>query len=330
MGAVETILDTVTDNRTYYDCPRCGQEVWAYGSFVGNVCWECPGTLAHGIVKTTDLATFGATSTVLDAVIDNRTEYRCPRCGVKKWAYGVGIGRPCLDCIGHDPLDFGLSKSGKDWYDMSKAADAQVSLTTFLDNDYYSTSSGGGGNVITINGQTFRNVIPKYKLQKAKYYTEVDTNWCCGNNAINMCLKMHGYSKQLSSNQYSYNTSMKCGWSYSNFYQRNLKNTFDAKYCRWQGTETMAREPAMKWGFIDKTDFTRNSLIIMGGRGSCAHYTIVLGISEDNKHYLVTDQSLKIWLVDVSLFRKISVYHLTQGMGVNLYKQHSVYRVGKK
>lgn len=35
MGAVETVVDAVTDNRTYYKCPSCKQEVWAYGSFVG-------------------------------------------------------------------------------------------------------------------------------------------------------------------------------------------------------------------------------------------------------------------------------------------------------
>ena len=40
MGAVETIVDTVTDNRQYYKCPGCGKEVWAYGSFKSNTCCE--------------------------------------------------------------------------------------------------------------------------------------------------------------------------------------------------------------------------------------------------------------------------------------------------
>ena len=95
MGAVETVLDVATGNRTYYNCSKCGQEVWGYGSFVGNVCLNCPGTLRHATIKTIDLATFGTTSTLIDTVTDNKTKYRCPRCGVKKWAYGVGIGRPC-------------------------------------------------------------------------------------------------------------------------------------------------------------------------------------------------------------------------------------------
>ena len=85
----------------------------------------------------------------------------------------------------------------------------------------------------------------------------------------------------------------------------------------------------MNWNFIDNTDFSRNSCIIMGGRGVCAHYTIVLGVNDERSHYLVMDHGLEMWLVDVPLFRKISTYNLTQGTGINLYKQHSVYRVGR-
>lgn len=54
MGAVETVIDAATDNRTYYNCPRCGQRVWAYGSYVGNVCWNCPGTITSGLISTVD------------------------------------------------------------------------------------------------------------------------------------------------------------------------------------------------------------------------------------------------------------------------------------
>lgn len=320
MGAVETIIDTVTDNRTYYKCPKCKEEVWAYGSFVGNVCWDCPGTIGHAVIKTTDLATFGATSTILDAATDNRTEYRCPRCGVEKWAYGVGIGRPCLDCVSKDPFDLGIGKDGKNWFDMTNAADCAKSLRSFINNNYDSS-----GSSVTINGKQFSNVIPKHKLQKAFGYDRISTNWCCGNNAINICLKMHGYNKQMSADEYSYNP-IGCGWSWENFYYKNLKYTFDR--CGWDGTETMAKDPGMKWSYIDGTDFSKQSCIIMGGRGRCAHYTIVLGVNDDGTHYLVMDQSLEMWLVDTSLFRKISTYHMTQGMGVNLYKQHSVYRVG--
>eukprot|EP00483_Globobulimina_turgida_P009029 UN09047 len=91
----------------------------------------------------------------------------------------------------------------------------------------------------------------------------------------------------------------------------------------------MAKDPGMKWGYIDDTNYERESCIIMGGRGRCAHYTIILGVNDSKTHYLVMDQSLEMWLVDTSLLRKISVYNMTQGMGVNLYKQHSIYRVGK-
>eukprot|EP01084_Bolivina_argentea_P083925 151916_1 len=38
-----TVADTVTDNRTYYNCPVCRRRVWAYGDFVGTQCIGCPG-----------------------------------------------------------------------------------------------------------------------------------------------------------------------------------------------------------------------------------------------------------------------------------------------
>ena len=45
MGLVQTAVAAVTDTRTYYNCPRCGKRVWAYGVFAGNVCLRCEGTL---------------------------------------------------------------------------------------------------------------------------------------------------------------------------------------------------------------------------------------------------------------------------------------------
>jgi len=158
MGAIETVVDVVTDNRTYYNCPKCNREVWAYGSYVGNVCLDCPGTLSHGVVKTVDNVTFGLTSTAIDAMVDNKTEYRCPRCGVKKWAYGVGIGRACLDCRFKDEnlYDIGIYE---DWFNMSEASDLEMRFDDFL--DCYKSDT------VTLNGHTFYNVTPKKKVRKS-------------------------------------------------------------------------------------------------------------------------------------------------------------------
>jgi len=65
---ISTVVDAVSDNRTYgnihYNCPRCGKRVWAYGSFAGNVCFDCPGTVVSAIGNTSSMATFGATQPV--------------------------------------------------------------------------------------------------------------------------------------------------------------------------------------------------------------------------------------------------------------------------
>lgn len=84
-------VDILTDNRTYYNCPGCGQRVWAYGSWVGNRCWDCPGTLFDGVIRSNHI-----TSTVSDVVTDRKIRYTCNRCGKEKWAYGGGY--TCLDC----------------------------------------------------------------------------------------------------------------------------------------------------------------------------------------------------------------------------------------
>lgn len=82
----------------------------------------------------------------------------------------------------------------------------------------------------------------------------------------------------------------------------------------------------INWSYIDGTDFTLNSLIILGGKDICRHFTIVIGVDTEKRHYLITDQSLKIWLVDSELFESLSIYKLTKSVG--LFTVHSIYRIG--
>eukprot|EP01084_Bolivina_argentea_P127474 225437_1 len=322
MGAVETIIDTVTDNKKYYNCPGCGDEVWAYGSFVGNTCWNCPGTFGDAILRTADVITqVPIASTTKDLIFDNKIEYRCQRCGVKKWAYGGGVGRVCLDCRnkgwGNDKYD--------NWYDIDNAADSTKSLDTIL--DYYYDSSGKS---VTIQGETFNNMTPKYKLAKTKNYKEINTSYCCGNNAINMCLKIHGYNKQLTDSQYKHDKicGVECGYTYKEFYEKNIENNFT--YHSWKGNKGYLKDPKMQWDYLNATDFSEYSLIIMGGDG-VGHYTIVLGVNTRRTHYLVSDQSKKVWLVDASLMRKMCTYGLSKSqgtIGINAYNECSMFRVG--
>ena len=157
------------------------------------VCCKCPGsTIAHAVVQGTDLVRFGVTSSNLDVIIDNRTEYRFSRCGVEKWAFGVGIGRPCLDCISKDPFD----------WEMSEAAGCAKSLDSFISNncnpsgfvtllsslflsELRSTKIENTfvhrsdrlcvsicmlmGCVVTINGKRFSKLIPRSKLERVRH-----------------------------------------------------------------------------------------------------------------------------------------------------------------
>ena len=305
-----------------------------------HVCEYKSGTLGDAVLRTGDMAV-PVFSTTKDTVFDNKIEYRCQRCGVKKWAYGLGVGRVCLDC-----RDKGWGKDKYDhWYDMSEAADAEKSLSTIL--DYYYDSDDDS---IEIGGEKFTNVIPKYRLNKVRgmNYHKVYWSYSCGCNAINMCLKMWGYDKQYKSSildtdavvnkkrndyqdKYIYQKVLigtECGLSWTEFYTKNIKPVFDFHdYACNKGT---FKDAEMQWDFLDSTDFTNYSVIILGGDG-VGHFTIVIGVNESKTHYLVTDQSQRVWLCDTSLMRKICIYGFSKSqgsVGLNIRNECSMYRVG--
>mmetsp|Transcript_34139 Transcript_34139/g.29937 ORF Transcript_34139/g.29937 Transcript_34139/m.29937 type:complete len:287 (+) Transcript_34139:131-991(+) len=89
-------------NKVYYDCPGCGNEVWAYSGFAGTRCWDCPGTILSGITNATPVISH--VKTACEAIADVKTKYKCPRCGDPVWAYGQFAGQPCWKCKGKNPL----------------------------------------------------------------------------------------------------------------------------------------------------------------------------------------------------------------------------------
>lgn len=90
-------------NRVDYTCPGCGNEVWALSNWAGNRCWNCPGTIAHGVAK---LPVLRVAETIVTASCDIRTSYKCPRCNDDVWAYGQFVGQTCWDCKRKNPLDY--------------------------------------------------------------------------------------------------------------------------------------------------------------------------------------------------------------------------------
>ena len=97
-----TIVDAVTDNKTYYDCPGCGEEVWAYGTFVGTRCLNCPGTLISAVTNATPIVR--EAKTVISAATGDKTVYRCKNCNVKVYAYGQYAGQDCWNCKAKNPI----------------------------------------------------------------------------------------------------------------------------------------------------------------------------------------------------------------------------------
>eukprot|EP01084_Bolivina_argentea_P144673 253769_1 len=183
MGAVQTVADVVTDNKQYYNCPKCGSRVWAYGSYVGNVCMDCPGTFTSAIVHTTDNVTLGLTSTLVDAVTDTRISYNCPRCNDEVWAYGAGVGKVCVDCrktsgklfSGADILNVNISgntssNSSKDITSdivgSDKVKHVRVRSTTIF-NKALSTLNGIGQ---ILNDQNIEHWWCEIETKNNKYY----------------------------------------------------------------------------------------------------------------------------------------------------------------
>jgi DNA-directed RNA polymerase subunit RPC12/RpoP len=89
-------------NKIYYDCPGCGNEVWAYSGFVGTRCWDCPGTILSGITNATPVISH--IKTLGETITNQKTNYKCPSCGAKVWAYGQFAGQSCWNCKGKNPI----------------------------------------------------------------------------------------------------------------------------------------------------------------------------------------------------------------------------------
>ena len=114
-----TIADVVTNNKTYYNCPRCGSRKWAYGSYAGGTCWNCcpsnlGGFLVDAATATVDTtievatgdAVHGVTGAAVGFVCDKatggscgRVSYKCPDCSIEVWAYQGHVGHSCKNCM---------------------------------------------------------------------------------------------------------------------------------------------------------------------------------------------------------------------------------------
>ena len=105
------------------------------------------------------------------------------------------------------------------------------------------------------------------------------------------------------------------------YYKYNIKPVFD--YCGYSSQKTFLHSGLdFNWKMIDGTDYTKYSLIIMGGYGTGGHYMMIIGVDTEKEHYLVTDASTNVYLVDVKCLKSMAIYSL------NGYQQHSLYKVG--
>eukprot|EP01084_Bolivina_argentea_P137349 241884_1 len=108
--AVATGITGQANKKVYYDCPRCGEEVWVYAAgaaFVGRKCVDCrgkSGPLDLGIIgDAIDVAVTPVTG--LGAIVTGNANkkiwYNCPKCDKRKWVSAMAPhlkGKICLDC----------------------------------------------------------------------------------------------------------------------------------------------------------------------------------------------------------------------------------------
>ena len=168
MSAVETVADVVTENRTYYTAQVVAG---ASGSFVGNVCWDCHDMLPHAAVKV--IICYGClVTTVIDTIVDNKTEQTCQHRMVEQWAYGAVVDPTCLGCIKGE-----FTEGQKHSYDMASAKEKEASLGEFL--AFYSSSGAISGKI--------RKMISRSCLASADGYAKAWHTCACGLNAIDIC-----------------------------------------------------------------------------------------------------------------------------------------------
>jgi len=117
--AVGTAVTGQANKKIYYDCPRCGEEVWVYAAgaaFVGRKCVDCrgkSGPLDLGVVgDVVDVAVtpITAVGAVVTGNANERIYYNCPKCKQRRWVSAATphyAGRVCLECkpLGHRAVE---------------------------------------------------------------------------------------------------------------------------------------------------------------------------------------------------------------------------------
>lgn len=188
-----------------------------------------------------------------------------------------------------------------------------------------------------ICGIKFSNFVPISKLKRIRYdggYDEYNEGYTCGLNAINMSLRIWGYDKQMALSEYSYKypvidaQSARWGLTGQEMYDYNIKNTFDyAPDPSWEEC-TVVGTPGLDIGYIDNTDYTSYTVMLVSGTGTSGHYILIIGVSEDKSYYLVTDQSRKIWLMSYSTMRDQNMFYYRSNAGYSVMDVRSYYRMG--
>lgn len=117
--AVGAVVTGQANKKIYYDCPRCGKEVWVYvagAAFSGRKCVNCrgkSGPLDLGIVgDAIDVAAtpFTGAAAIITGNANERIYYNCPKCGERKWVSAMAphlSGKICFKCkpLGHRSVE---------------------------------------------------------------------------------------------------------------------------------------------------------------------------------------------------------------------------------
>jgi len=156
-------------------------------------------------------------------------------------------------------------------------------------------------------------------------YKQITGEDCEGLNAINMGLLLWGYDKPMKREDYSpmHVPLTHQNWEISgeDFYHQNIKKAFTTHaFITYHAVTGL--NYTFQWDYINNNNYTKYSIIALGGYGLGTHYFLIIGVDINEMYYLLVDTLKNIWIVEKKLMRTLCVYTN------NGYLQHSLYKIG--
>ena len=207
---------------------------------------------------------------------------------------------------------------------------------------YFSTFGKRQGTEVTLDELRSRengtewDIVPARRLEMSEDREDIGggygkkkdkkSDYVCGANACNKALKMWGYSKQVTRDNYPYTYfgGIRVGPRPSNYASNCIYRHFDADKVEVDTSDDI------RWDIIDETDYSKQCVIVVGHLGcgglGDAHYFMIVGVNCDKSKYIITDQEDRYFEIE---YDRLKLYlKMDKQIGWSMTDRCGCFRVG--